>query len=244
MDYFKIETTIGDIYILPQGLSGSAGSPGHTAYVELGHSPNGTYEERQNRTYATVRGVDYYGSCHVFQWSDGLFHVGREWATDGNYKLLEPRRQSSEYDRMRDMHFSRRGLHAYGKDKPSDSARAVLVAAIEKAVNDWIRTNQYILDTAEQERLQAERDKKLAKIQELVKQMHIIQAEVSAIEDSLKENLVQCASCGAETNRSQIVECNGCGWSRCKTCHIKHVIERREGKRIAEPECIAAYPLL
>ena len=105
-----------------------------------------------NHAYATytrdgvqrINQVEYRGSAHLFIWSDGRFHIGRE--------------TESSFERRSHLWLSRAAWTNYNKSHASESARAKFASVVELAVNDFFQSNKAIAHAAELEHLQNKLD--------------------------------------------------------------------------------------
>lgn len=189
----KIESSIGNLWASPTGRD-STGC--HHLYVDLGSNINVEEEgpgSTQRKGPICIRHIHYSGSVHVYQWNDGLFHVGPQFIThDGNRPIVPPR-SSTQYDRRSSLYMSRIEGRA-GLDDASESARKSCTEAVETAVNAWARMHQYVLEQAEDDRLQAESVKLREEISKLETEIAEKREEICSIALKLEENRTKVSS--------------------------------------------------
>jgi len=123
-----------------------------------------------------TRGVSYKMSAHLHLWEDGLFHVGREFATDGNYRLTEPKRLASPWDRRRDLYATRQD----GWTDATTHAKDTMLAAVEPAVQVWVKKNPLALLVAQRTYLEG---RLVAAEEELAKARKVVTEADTAVAD-------------------------------------------------------------
>src|ERR1044071_5559832 len=119
-----IQTKYGEILLQAQGKRGPQGT--HVVWVDL--HPKG------ESLYFSIRGVEYSGSGHLYQWADGRFHVGPEAIDYDAYgKPTGEVRTPPDWERRRALRLNRR---FDGTNKvTSDAAVTAAIAELERVVN-------------------------------------------------------------------------------------------------------------
>ena len=111
-------------------------------YIEI--APTSADLDAEGRKYSlpfTVRGVSYYGSIHVYRWSDGTFGIGPN---------------SGSYSEARQSIYLRRSNPSNpSNDRASESAERAILQALLPLVNTWAAVRvesvikpRYVLDAA------------------------------------------------------------------------------------------------
>lgn len=136
MDYTKVPTKFGPIYVKPSSTE--------DVHITL------TAQDAQTEadSYITLRGITYCGSIHLRRWADGSWHYGSEFSTD-RHRQGE---LASDYERRQYIYIRRFQI---GKvimdDKVSDSVFNLLVPWLLAAALRWIEANPQALADAELE---------------------------------------------------------------------------------------------
>lgn len=177
MDPIKLETPIGPIEIKPQGKDTSEGNEGSDIlFVNLSPDlPEVTNCVRYSQVI--IRGIAYRGSMHLWRWSDGLFHVGREWHINKSCDGTKTKTLATKWDH-RDSMSLRRPQMPYGKDEASSSAKEYAQKAVEAAVNAIIGPRPYLLLFAESERLESVIERLEGKARDTRKELLSIELEI------------------------------------------------------------------
>jgi len=81
-----------------------------------------------------------------------------------------------------------------GLDDASDAARKACTEAVETAVNAWARMHQYVLEQAEDDRLQTEAVKLREEIRNLETEIAEKREEICSIALKLEENRTKVSS--------------------------------------------------
>lgn len=146
----KVETPVGNLYVIPQGKTDGA----HTLYVQFGKRRQYHEEIPEDDPGVILRGVEHYGSFHAYQWSNGLYGCGHEWLTDGNYKVIEPRRPSSTWEHRKNLYMSRAQFHGLS-NSATDKAKDFFLSHVLGPLSQWANENPRLLALAEIYRLRA-----------------------------------------------------------------------------------------
>ena len=106
------------------------------AFTEAAHA----YATYTREGVQRINQVEYRGNAHLFLWSDGRFHVGRE--------------TENTYEHRQHLFLNRAEWAKYSQSHASESARAKFASEVEIAVNNFYQNNKAIASDAQREHLQ------------------------------------------------------------------------------------------
>lgn len=176
----KVKTPIGNIWVQPQGIDeGSKGSWRNVFFCKCEYDAQQELRKPYQADIAApgdniddirpvvIRGREQRGTFHVYEWSDGNYMTHREWVTDGNYNIVEPRRQTSDWEWRRNLY-----LHPVDGtfEDSSKAAKDTFISKVMPAIKKWANEHPEVL--------------KQARIAQLERK---IEAQQEAIEASIRE---------------------------------------------------------
>jgi len=176
----KVETRIGPVWVCPTQKD-------HVV-VRLDHETTHNQVE-PNNTPLKVRGTAYRGSFHMFLWSDGYWHVGREYTEQSQPTSLRlnsvMQRKTTEYEQRRDMYIVRRD----NREDATRAAKESICMFVQPAVNRWVADHPFAMFLAEAETLQENLTRCDRKVTEAHKELAERRGEQQEASRALRDHL-------------------------------------------------------